>query len=406
VRFQIPLAKCSWFAALLVALTTFPVLENFAGSAPRSLRSFAGQSPPTHGHDWRVAFDRPVTPRAWVQDMPAPGVNIFAVSANGGAEIKLTKDDRSSHPVWSPDGRRIVYSHQGNQAELWVMDADGTNQHRLALIPGFPHTVVWSPDGKNLIFDIIYFDTKIREEANYPGAIYILNLANDASPKVLTKEGLDPSWSPDGTRIAYTHISGVGSRDFKSAVCILPVDLKYGPVTLAENAQTPAWSPDGKQILYVTRANAKHKSALVVSNTDGSGARPLTNGRNDVSFPLWSPDARRIAFTSTRSIEGVLPRGPFEQMPQPFLMNADGTGLVPLGYRQLLWCNQLSWSPDGAFIAGICASSVTDPGARKQSFADSLYLLSVNHPKSKHRVLVQNLFEHAEFSPTRTTSGN
>jgi Tol biopolymer transport system component len=386
-------SKLSRRAILLAALVAPFLLAHLADNLSASSKLVAAQ---TQHQVWRIAFDRLVTPGGRVLDGPSPA-DIFAVDTEGGAELKLTKDDRSSHPVWSPDGRKIAYIHQGTQAGLYVMDANGSNQQWLALVPGILNTLAWSPDGKKLAFDVI---TPAMQQGggNHLGGIYVFDLAHDATPQLFVKEGAAPSWSPDGTRIAYTCASGAAPADFKLAACILAVDNnKSTPVVVAKDAGGPVWSPDGRQFLYVSFS--KEEFALSVSNADGSGAHQLTHGHTAVLSAQWSPDGRRIAFTST----------PFEEKraiePRASVINADGgSGAVPLGHEQDLRCDQLSWSPDGAFLAGICVSGLGNSGRDGQQPANSLYLLNANDPKSEPRVLVHNVFHHAEFSPKQATN--
>ena len=99
----------------------------------------------------------------------------------------------------------------------------------------------------------------------------------------------------------------------------------------------PSWSPDGTRIAFVSDRTDPHGDVFVM-NADGTGITQLTSGPEYDSSPQWSPDGSRIAFTSSR--------GGAQSV---FVMHADGSDLHPLVASQ--GEIRFAWSPDGKEIA-------------------------------------------------------
>lgn len=170
---------------------------------------------------------------------------------------------------------------------------------------------VWSPDGRYIAFT--------RQTRQVDDAVFIVG-ANSGSAKQLVAPGRFPSWSPNGTRIAYYDVH------------VLTVKLDgTGRKQVARYGSFPLWSPDGRSILF---ERSWPPLGLYVVSAAGVEARRLAR---DASDAQWSPDGRRILFV-TGGIELL--------QPGISVVGRDGKSLRALGPG-----SEPSWSPDGREIA-------------------------------------------------------
>jgi len=125
---------------------------------------------------------------------------IFVMNADGTDQDQLTANAAGDYcPAWSPDGSKIAFdSDQDGDSEIFVMDADGTDQDQLTANGARDWCPVWSPDG-----------TKIAFQSDIDGdwEIFVMD-ADGTDQDKLTDNAVfddeDPNWSPDGSKIAFS----------------------------------------------------------------------------------------------------------------------------------------------------------------------------------------------------------
>jgi TolB protein len=173
--------------------------------------------------------------------------------------------------------------------------------------------------------------------------IYLLDVdaalqgTGQPEPKRLTNDpatDFDPTWSPDGTRIAFR-----SQRDRNDEIYVMNSDGSCQTNLTNDPADdwSPAWSPDGSKIAFAHFFDGNSFSDIAVINADGSGLQRLTTSHGE--YPAWSPDGSRIAFASARD-------GNYEI----YVMNADGTAQTRLTDNPAYDMSP-AWSPDGTRIA-------------------------------------------------------
>ena len=243
---------------------------------------------------------------------------IYVMDNDGGNQRNLTNnpaDDR--FPSWSADGTRIVFMSDRDghvpkggvlpNFEIYVMDADGGNQQNLTNHPSHDISPAWAPDGKRIAFTS-YRDGHVHAIHGWPTAeIYVMD-ADGGNPQNLTNDLNDdrfPSWSPDGKRIVFSsERDGHFIGDFEitsSEIYVMDAD-GGNQQRLTENRKNdwhPSWSPDGKRIAFSSDRKGDFVNfEIYVMDDDGGNLQRPTENRVDDWDPSWSADGKRIAFSS------------------------------------------------------------------------------------------------------------
>jgi WD40 repeat protein len=248
-------------------------------TAPEGLPDDAS-NPSVSGDGRRVAFS--------VDSQAA--AEIWVMNADGSEPHQLTHDDLLDWlPTISADGSRVAWNQRSpagffTDSDIWMMNVDGSGQEVLFNGSGTDVFPRFTPDGQTVVMGAEEGDMDVRKVPSTPATPPLTMATAVAADKELLES--EPAVFPDGSRLAFTQVpksSPISPFDIYS------VSIEGGPTVpvyaTAANEQYPAYSPDGTKMVFDS------DGVPMIGTADGSGTPvPLeVGGLVSVTFFDWAP---------------------------------------------------------------------------------------------------------------------
>jgi len=255
----------------------------------------------------------------WSNPIPSTdGRKIFAESYEFRGE--LVRYDRRSKQIepylggkpaemldFSRDGKFIAYS-SFPEGVLWRTNRDGSGTQRVAKAPHlYLANPQISPDGSKIVFSD--FEVSRGGETS---SIYLVSSKGGTPVKVLPddlQDEFDPTWSPDGSRLAFHSRTYWQTRSVDPKTEVRIVDLATGKITSVpappKRSRFPRWSPDGRYIVCLTLPGQfEADDGLEIYDLQSSKWTVILQHRS-TAWPTWSGDGSWIYFVSCDPVGGI-----------------------------------------------------------------------------------------------------
>jgi TolB protein len=271
-----------------IRLTSDPALDRQPAVSPNG-KEIAFFSTRPHGDPLNPQRDREIyVMDATDDDGDGQGDNLRRLTDNTASE---------SAPAWSPDGKKIAFSsnRDGNN-EIYVMDADGSEQTNLTNHPAVDQLAAFSPDGTKIAF------TRTLPGNNFE--LFVMDADGTGQTNLTNSPTSDawPEYSPDGSRLAFGSIRP-GFDDPHSTdidIWVMELDdltgMPTGALTnltdaMVTNERWPAWSPDGAKVAFWSGSGDGLRQDAEIWTVPAAGGTPvnLTNNQAGDIEPDWGP---------------------------------------------------------------------------------------------------------------------
>jgi hypothetical protein len=217
------------------------------------------------------------------------GGGILTVNDDGSGTATVTNGP-DDNPSWSSAGSQIAFARFANLCvptcigEIFVVDADGTDEVNLTNSSANDDEPAWSPDGQLIAWQ--------RDDSR------IWTMKPDGTEKTDLASGISPNWSPDGTRLAFT----------RNGIWVMNADGSGQTQLTTGSDSEPGWSPDGEKVAFKRLDFTAETEGIWTVKADGSNVTPVVT-ESGLSAVLDNPDWQPLPDNTVYTPRYARPKG-------------------------------------------------------------------------------------------------
>ena len=255
-----------------------------------------------------VWTEAPTTTKVVFMSKRDGNAEIYVMNSDGSEEINLTQHPAADYtPTWSPNGKQILFSSDRDGIfDLYLMDADGTNVQKVFGSSKYRIDPTWAPDGKQIAYTQgdpqkakLQFGLRFVPYADL--TLYTSTVSGDSVEKLT--DGFQPTWSPDGREIAFV----VGGHKH-TPLGIFDLQRRSRKMLLLKEMpwiSDPSWSAQGDRIAFTKLDGAEFdaqgfliykKGTIYTIDHTGAGLHQITD--ENATDPTWSPDGNELIYNA------------------------------------------------------------------------------------------------------------
>jgi serine/threonine-protein kinase len=218
-------------------------------------------------------------------------LNLVWVNRNGTEQPLAAPPHNYTFPRISPDGKRVAAGIEEGEGQIWLYDISRDALNRLTFEGPSNVDPVWTPDGKRIVFKG-KGNRLFWQSADGAGS------AEDLTTGKLSQNNIPSSWSPDGQELAF--LEGGAVRN----IWILPLKDRTPHVFIASQAfeSAPSFSPDGRWIVYTSTESGR--SEVYVRPYPGQGGKWQISTEGGTE-PVWNPKGRELFYRDGQKMMAV-----------------------------------------------------------------------------------------------------
>ncbi|MBD5256057.1 MAG: S9 family peptidase [Bacteroides sp.] len=307
--------------------------------------------------------------------------DLYVMNIDGTEKTRLTSTPGSeSNAVWIENGKKIAFmSPVDGKTQLWVMNADGSNRTAVSNVENGISGFLFSPDGSKVV---MIGSVKFSRDAKdiYPDL-------PDATGKLID-DLMYKHWDEWVTEIPHPLIGDFNGKDITNVKDIMEDEPFESPMKPFGGIESFAWSPDGSKLIYVSRKKTgmeyalSTNSDLYVYDIESGSTSNMTEGMMGYdTAPAYSPDGKYIAWLSMEH------DGYESDKNRIFIMNVETSEKTDLTTDWDYTADAIAWAADSKSIYFIAPKDGVTP------------IFNINLSNKEVKVIADGVFDYQSLTP-------